>query len=218
MRVQNLEEARRMLARLGEELPKAAQRSKARMVYKLWEGERVEAMADFHRPTQYSIKSILYEAKESTAYRVYIKDQELSQGADETHYLGVQTLGGTRNRLRKSERIWQSRGLMPSGRVWVPTQYTKLDVNGNVPSALISAILNVNGRRSDKYFFMGQPGQERGVWAKQNTGQWLPILLFVTPRQYQERYDFYGRADREVSASLVDIMDEEILKALRDAN
>ena len=220
--VRGLEDVQRMLQTLRDESPKAALRAQNKITRALWEGERLQAVADFDRPKQYTISSILYEqaTRENGISRVYVKDQELSVGAGADHYLGVQTLGGTRHRLRKSERIFQDRGLMPRGYVWVPTRHTKLDRNGNVPGALLSAILGLGrnkGKVFDKYVVLGPKGGEWGVWEMQPDGRQLKILKFMTPRTYRARYDFYGRAEREIAANLTAIMSEEIDKAIREA-
>ncbi len=219
-RVNGLEEVRRLLQELKEELPRAAVRAQNRMAYALKQGLDLQMIADFDRPKQFSRSAVRYDAASlgGPGARVYLRD-ETGAAADEQHYLGVQTLGGVRRRLRRSEQLLQSRGLMPRGYVWVPSKFAPLDQYGNVSAARIQAILGVGRyqRGTDRYVVVGDPGREKGIWQRFPDGRFLPILIFVSPRQYNERYEFYQRAEREVDARLIPILDEELTRALQGA-
>lgn len=222
LEVRGLEEVQRLLRRLAEEAPRAAIRAQNQMAYQLREGMMLQVAADFDRPKAYTRSAIRYSSATlgQPRSRVFVRSDDGSL-ADEQHYLGVQVLGGARRRLRKSEQVLQARGLMPAGYVWVPTRFTRLDAYGNVPAALISAILGTGpnaGRVSDKYLIVGDPGQERGVWERFPDGRVLPILLFVPPRQYRERFDFYGRAEREIDARLIPLLEAALTEALDAAD
>ncbi|NCC41136.1 MAG: hypothetical protein EOM21_17200 [Gammaproteobacteria bacterium] len=217
IRVDGVQQVRELLTKLAQESPKAAVAAQNKMVYQLKQGMDLQMVADIDRPKPYSRSAVRYTKAElgKMRARLYVQSEDGS-AADEQHYLGVQVLGGRRKRLRHSERVLQSRGLMPQGYVWVPTRFTRLDTYGNVPAAMISAILG-SGRYTggtDKYIVVGDPGRERGVWYQFPDGRFLPVLLFLSPREYRERFDFYGRADREIQAHLLAYLEKALDEAI----
>lgn len=220
--VRGLESARVMLTELREEMPEAAREATKNLVYAVWNGIRTQVVADFDRPVQWTVGAIRYQVNASDkgpGGRVYIVDQfRANAGADETHYLGVNTLGGVRRRSKASEIALEKLGIMPHGFVWAPDRSVKLDKNGNVPAKAIRVMLEEFrqwGKKMDP---------SRQFYARGNHGvfmrvgdQFYPFIWFISPRRYEKLFDFYGRADRDISYSFDEIYNKSINLALERA-
>lgn len=224
VRVEGVDDVKRMIADLKRESPAAARAALAELIPKVRDGIKVQASIDMHRPVPFSLGAIMSQLDDRGfgAGRVFVADRFRNGGADESHYLGVQTLGGVRDRRKASEVALQAMGVMPRGTVWVPDKSVKLDANGNVPSKPILAMLaefraHGNARVQGRNFFarVNATGQTVGVFTKIGEG-WYPFLWFVSPRRYAELFDFYGRADKEVAYSFAEIYGKQMDRIIRD--
>jgi hypothetical protein len=200
-RVEGIDDVKRMLADLQQTLPVAARSAKNDVIQVVWEGEKAQAVADLDRPKTFTISQILFDKKEgpTSVGRVWLRDPFDQQGADERSYLGVNTLSGLRERRKASEIALQAFGVMPAGTVWVPADNVKLDSYGNISSTAIQSMIAEfrqwrNVRNPARNFALIK---DKGILTRIG-GQWYPFIWFVDPRRYAERFDFYGRADKEV--------------------
>ena len=225
IRVNGVEDAQRLIAQLKEQLPSAARAAMAELIPKVRDGIKDQASEDMHRPVRFSLGAIMSQLDDRGfgAGRVFVADRFSSGGADETHYLGVQTLGGTRERRKASEISLQLSGIMPEGMVWVPDKSVALDANGNVPGRAIQAMVaefrsHGNARVHGRNFYMRGGVRRRAIGIFTRIGDdWYPFLWFVSPRRYAMLFDFYGRADREVAYSFGEIYDKQIRLLLERA-
>jgi hypothetical protein len=228
-RVEGIDDVRRMLSELATEYPKAARYATNNLIRKTWEGERVQAAADFDRPTQWAVGSILYSGlkADGTGGTVYIWDRarggvDKSFGSDDQSMYGVNVLGGKRERLKKSEVWFSANGFAPRGVVWVPTRHTPLDQYGNVPGRWIQSVMRSLKSAGDYPQFKYLPGNRNrapGIWEfdyDAGTVQYM-VLRFVQPRTHGKNYDFYGRAERDAAFHFGSIFDAEIQKAIERA-
>ena len=224
--VRGLEDVQRMLTELADEFPKAAVYAQNRMAFALRDASVLQMAADFDGATGYSRAAIRYQRAELgvRGARVYLRD-ERGNPADEGHYLNANTLGGKRTRNRASELSFQAMGVMPNGWVWIPTNHVKRDKYGNVTAAKMRSI--IASIRSKDGVYVYDPGSHGtrsfpGIWTAKGPeavirGGWTPVLFFMPPRQYRARYDFFGRAEREINNDLVKILDEELARAIDKA-
>ena len=212
VKITGLAQVAKSLAKLPAEIDKAAISAQNKMAFRLKYTLEAQMRTDLDRPKPYSLSAIRYDkARKGKPAYLYVVDKSTGDVADEQSWIGVQVGGGTRRRLRHSERRFQEAGLMPRGWVWVPTKFTKLDKWGNVPGSLMVAILGTRGRRSKKYFVL----KDRGVYEKLPGRVVRPILLFVSPREYNKRYDFFGRARKEVAQNYPRIAAEQVERAMK---
>jgi hypothetical protein len=217
VQVNGIDDVKLMLADLQRTMPVAARYAKNEVIQKVWEGEKLQAVADLDRPKPFTVNQILFDKKETdqSIGRVWVRDPFDQQGANERSYLGVNTLSGLRERRKASEIALQSFGIMPTGTVWVPDKSVALDANGNISSRAIQSMVEEfrqwrNVRNPARNFALIKG---KGILTK-ISGSWYPFLWFVDPRQYRERFDFYGRADREVNYWWQSIYDKAIQKEL----
>ena len=215
--VTGVDDVKAMLADLAVTMPRAAIDATNQTIYQLWGAEKLQMIADIDRPVSYSVNAILYERMNADGKggRVWVRDLFTNAGATETNYLGVQMHGGVRRRLKASEIALQAFGVMPSGMVWVPDTSVRLDSHGNVPSRPIQSMVDEfrrwrNVRDKSRNFHL-LPG--KGVFTKIG-GEWVPFLWFVSPRTYRERFDFYGRADREMEYAFANIYAKAVQREL----
>jgi hypothetical protein len=217
--VRGIEDVNRMLASLAD-LPVALRYAKNALIARVWEAEKTQAMMDMDRPKPFTLSQILYDRKETDADlgRVWVRDPFLNNiGADESTYHGVNILGGTRDRLKASEVALQAAGLMPHGYVWAPASGVRLDTYGNIGGTTIQKMVSdLKGGVRGNFFLMGTPPRTLGVFIKVEDS-WYPFLWFVPPRQYSQRFDFYGRAFQEIEYHWPRIYEEAMDRALQAA-
>jgi hypothetical protein len=220
VQVSGIDDVKLMLADLQRTLPVAARYAKNEVIQKVWEGERVQAVADLDKPKPFTISQILFDKKETdqSVGRVWVRDPFDQQGANERSYLGVNTLGATRTRLKGSEAALQDLGFMPRGYVWVPDKSVRLDANGNIGGNAIQNMVNefrwygTKALPGREYFLLGGKNvPPKGIY-RLFGGKWVPFLWFARPLSYIGRFDFYGRADREVQYWWQRIYDKAIQK------
>jgi hypothetical protein len=234
IRLEGVDKVRSMLAALGGELEGANKYAQNKMAYELRIVEQAQMRADLDRPTPWSVNSLRYKKAGQSAVEgprtegaaVYFETPwGFSSGLGADEWQGVQILGGAPAGPKRSEKRLQQLGWMPKAKVWVPAVGTRLDRYGNVPGSLISDMLsnlgaNPYGNKSGtpgadyaKYVLVGDRGDPEGVFRKVG-GEWVPFLWFVEREKYQARYDFYGRADREISQRFPAILDYYVQKAI----
>lgn len=229
--IRGLAEVQQMLKDLPAYLKEAGDKAQTRMAYQIREGAIAQMVGDLDRPVPWSLKNVLYKAagkiKEGApnveGAAVYFGPTFGDAGLEPSEWLGVQMLdvpGGTTAGPRASETTLRNMRILPEGKVWAPDKAAKLDAYGNVDGNTIRAMITDLYRAPDgkgsNFFVLGgllPDGNPRGIFAK--TGRaWLPFLWFIDPVQYKDRFDFYGRADREVELKFKDIFDDEIRYAL----
>lgn len=227
--VNGLDDVRSMLRELADEYPKAARSATNTLIKKTWEGSRVQAVADFDRPTQWAVGSILYSALKADGRggNVYIWDRarggvDRSFGSDDQSMFGVNVLGGKRERLKPSEVWFSANGFAPKNVVWVPTRHTPLDQYGNVTRQWLDMVKRGLQDTSDYPQFKYLPGNKNrapGIWEfdyDAGTVMYM-VLRFVQPRTHKKNYEFYERAERDAQYHFGPIFDAEIQKAIERA-
>lgn len=238
VKVSGLDAVRNSLASLAIDLQMARQAAETKMAFEIKEAEALQMVADLDRPTPWALGSLRYKpagkpglvgAPTTDGAAVYFESSwGYTSGLDPEEYLGVQVLGGQTAGPKRSEVRLQDIGLMRRDQVWVPAPGVKLDAYGNVPGAVISAMLSDLGAnpyalRKDRsccknFTWIGQPPNDvKGILARIGM-DWLPFLFFV-PRvtTYKKRFDFYGRADAEAKFKFPKILNEYIAKAIAKA-
>lgn len=231
IRLEGVASVQAMIADLGPGLDRANKNAQNKMAYELMKAEKDQLKSALDRPTPFSVNSIAYKKADATSFTVkaggktatvatgdvkgagvFVADIANQERADDQDYLGVQTMGGTTAGPRPSEIELKRLGMMPAGMVWVHAGGATLNAYGNVPGPTIRSMLadlRNNGRRGKKFFIMGSPGQEKGVYINVG-GNWLPFIYFVTPRVYGKKLGFYERAEAEITANFNRILAEAV--------
>jgi hypothetical protein len=172
----------------------------------------------FDRPTPYTLNSIFMKPSTKTELRVvlWLKDDTF-KGTPASRYLGPEIFGGERS-LKRFERALLARGLLPQGMIVVPGSAAQIDQYGNISRSQIVQILSAlqafgqqgylanrtarsktRGKKAE--YFVGQPGRglPLGVWQRTSFAVGSaakPVLIFVRPKPYKPRFDFFGVAQR----------------------
>jgi hypothetical protein len=228
--IRGVESVRALLASLGGELDEASRLAQNKMAYELWAAEKDQIKSDLDRPAPWSVNALRYkkagdaaslgDAPNVPGAAVYMANAFRAGsrvGPDE--WLGVQIKGGVTAGPRRSERILQNAGILPRDTVWVPARGVGLDAYGNLKGGVIARMLMDLGQnpyartRTKNFALIGPRGNPVGVITKVGDS-WYPFLFFVPRATYRARYDFYGRADREVAARFADIWNEYLAQAL----
>jgi hypothetical protein len=233
-------EVKAMLAQLNGQMREVDRYSQNAMAFDIYKGQQEQMRQDLDRPTAWSVGALRYKkayeapikagdgapAVEGAAvYMANAFEAGSAVGPDE--WLGVQIVaGGKTAGPRRSEKALQLFGWMPKGKIWVPAVGAPRNASGDVPGSLISDMLtnlgtNPYGRKTTgptetKYVLIGDPGEEEGVW-RLVRGQWEPFIWFVDPATYRKRYDFYGRAEREIQAKFLGHLNRYLDIAIRKA-
>lgn len=224
--IRGLSDVRALLAGMEGKLDQAAKRAQDQMAFELRRAEQDQMRADLDRPTAWSVRSLVYKkagatggpgAPDTPGAAVYFNTPFGDPGLQETEWLGVQAVAGRTAGPRRSERAFQTMGLIRPGVVWVPGPGATLDASGNVRGSTLKAILADLAKprgKGRKYAAIGTPPDCRAILGKAK-GQWTPVLFFVARRSYRKRYDFHGRAAREVATRFPAILNEQLERALR---
>lgn len=224
--IRGLDDVRALLAGLDDQLDRISQRAQNQMAFELRRAEQEQMRADLDRPTAWSVRALVYKkagatggpgAPDTPGAAVYFNTPFGAPGLQETEWLGVQAVAGRTAGPRRSERAFQALGLIRPGVVWVPGPGATLDASGNVRGSTIKAILADLAKprgKGRKYTAIGTPPDCRAIMAKAK-GQWTPVLFFVARRSYRKRFDFHGRAAREVATRFPAILSEHLERALR---
>jgi hypothetical protein len=225
--LKGMDEVRALIAGIGGELHEASGKAQNKMAYQLMEAEKLQMQADLDRPVAWSVGALrykkAYEAGGSGApvvegAAVYMANLfTVGDRVDADQYLGVQVVAGDTAGPRRSEKRLQALGVLAADHVWAPAKGVKLDSHGNIPGGVFTSMLtdfglNPYAQTKDKNFcLIGRPPV--GVLTRIGDA-WFPFLHFIPRAKYGSRWDFYGRADREVAMSFKAIMDEYLVKAL----
>ena len=235
IQLEGLNSVRELLAALGPGLERANERAQNKMADTLMKAEREQAKSDLDRPAPTTISSILYKKYGATSLKlgnttvavpnikgagVFVGDLFGKTLATFDDLLGVQIQGGPPAGPKRSAKILQRFGWMKPNQVWVPAIGAPLDPYGNLRGTLISYMLQNMGTNpyapvieDAKFMLMGEPGNFSGVWwkgsvsAKTKGGAWRPLIWFIDPPSYSPRYDWTGRAEREVNTNFTGILD-----------
>jgi hypothetical protein len=219
IQVRGLTEANAALAQLSRDLPRAAVKATDRLVFKVWEAEKAQMVADLDRPRPFALGAIRYKRPKLTdpVGEVYVVNQ-FGQGVarEDRNYIGMQIGGGRRTFPKRSERALQSMGIMPRGTVWVPSSFARLDASGNIGGTTIKRLVTefrAHGRRrhDDRRFYVrgGVRAAAQGIWQKIGR-RWLPLVYFVPTKTYRRRFKFYERGNSEVAYHFRSIYGREI--------
>lgn len=224
--LRGIDDVRAMLAALEGNLDTVSQRAQDRMAFELRRAEQDQMRQDLDRPTAWSVRSVVYKkagvtggpgAPDVPGAAVYFNTPFGDPGLQETEWLGVQTASGQTAGPRRSERAFQIMGLIRPGVVWVPGPGATLDASGNVRGSVLQSILADLKKplgKGRKYVAIGTPPDCRAILGKVQ-GQWMPVLFFTPRRRYRKRYDFHGRAMREVNSRFPGILNEQLDRVLR---
>lgn len=219
--IRGLDNVRALLAGLDDQIDRISQRAQNQMAFELRRAEQEQMRTDLDRPSAWSVRALVYKkagaiggpgAPDTPGAAVYFNTPFGAPGLQETEWLGVQAVAGRTAGPRRSERAFQALGLIRPGVVWVPGPAAKLDASGNLRGSVIKAILADLQKprgKGRKYAAIGTPPDCRAILAKGN-GQWTPLLYFVPRPSYRKRYDFHGRADREVATRFPVILNEQL--------
>ena len=233
IRLDGLESVRAMLAALGGTLNEAQRLSQNRMAYEIYIAEKDQMKTDLDRPTPWSVGSLRYkkagseetnlgDAPDVPGSAVYMANAFRAGsrvGPDE--WLGVQITGGQTAGPRRSEKLMRSIGILPANKVWVPARNVKLNQYGNVNGSVIARMLmdlqlGFVKTKTKNFALYGPKGNPWGVITKIGD-TWYPFLYFMDRRTYRPRFEFFERADREVSSQWQTIWEGYVQKALEKA-
>jgi hypothetical protein len=238
--ISGITEAKALLAQLNGQMREVDRYSQNAMAFDIYKGQQEQMRSDLDRPTAWSIGSLRYKkayepparagdgAPQVDGAAVYMANAfEAGSAVGPDEWLGVQIVGGGKTAgPRRSEKALQLFGWMPRGKIWVPAVGAPRNASGDVPGSLISDMLtnlgtNPYGRKTTgttdtKYLLIGDPGSEEGVW-RLVRGEWQPFIWFVDPATYRKRYNFYGRADREIQAKFLGHINRYLDIAIRKA-
>jgi len=221
--ISGITEVKAMIAELGGEFQTAGRYAQNAMAYDVMQAEKEQMRTDLDRPTAWSLGALRYKRADGPekpapppgviepkvqGAAVYMIDFFSTESkVDPEAWLGVQIVGGKTAGPRRSENTLRMYGWIPPGKVWVPAVGAPRNASGDVPGSLISDMLTnlganpygkkARGTTETKYVLIGEPGKEEGVWRLVG-GAWQPFLWFVDPADSRPRWDFYGRADREI--------------------
>lgn len=221
IRLEGLDSVRELLLALGPGLERANERAQNKMAYQLMEAEREQAKSDLDRPTPAFVNSIRYKKYgvsdlllDTKGAGVYMSDfiQGGSSLASFEHVAGVQILGGEPAGPKRSASTLIRYGWMKPDQVWVPAAGVKLDRYGNIPGPTLAYMLQNMGtniyapvREGAKWILIGTPGNYDGIWQKVGN-DWKPFIWFIPKPQYEARFEWMERAEREVQASFEQIL------------
>jgi len=218
-------------------LPKAAKDAAQRTGQYVFAALRSEMKEVFDNPTDWTLGGLRFRKPSDDKPSVSIWLEEFSgKGIPAATYLAPQILGGPR-RHKRFERALIMKGLMPATSYAVPGKQAPLDDYGNVSGAFIVRVLsdlqafgeqgyraNRKGKRTGNkrtnYFFVPRPGSslKPGIYWHM-PGKLLGVaFVFVSRAIYDQRYDFYGVADRAFNRVASRNMAEALAARIRKDN
>lgn len=230
------------LAACGRLIPTAAATALTRTAA----GSRRDVMEQmksiFDRPTRFTVNSIRYKpaSADSLTASVEISD-DAAKGLSPRKYLGPEITGGPR-RLKRSEKLLITRGIMRPGQHIVPARGIALDASGNVSGPLMTKILsrlsafgevgfsaNVSDRtrkrikgqklatkRTGTDYFVAHShidGEPLGIYQLVGHGHVEPVLYFARANpNYKPRFPF----DAMVQGYATKTLGAELTRALSE--
>jgi len=213
-------QASRLKKLIDNDIPEATAQAINWTSYNLRERLQDEIKSVFDRPTRFTIDSIevIKARPDRPEATVRLKDYS-SKAAPAAVWLAPQVYGGDR-RDKRSETLLRDRGVLPAGMYVAPGSGMKLDSMGNVGKGQMQKIISGLGASFDPYqrstsskrsigtrkrFFVMMKGK-RPLGIAERFGrqreQVRLVLAFISKPRYQERFDFFGIAERFVEEDL----------------
>lgn len=187
----------------------------------------------FDRPTKFTLNSLFLDraTKKDLVATVWLKDWAL-KGTPATKYLAPQIMGGQR-KLKGFEVLLNARGILPDGYYAVPSRKARKDAYGNINKGLLNQILSYSGAQRDqaqntkqgkkrqtkaKFVVLDRNGSKPGgIWQIDKSNNLYPILIFVKKPKYNERFDFFGTAQKTIDKHLKEELRKSIAYSLKTA-
>jgi len=125
-----------------------------------------EMKSVFDRPTPFTLNGVRvkYTNKRDLTAIVWLKD-EAPKGTPAEKFLRPQIEGGDR-RVKRFERAFQHRGILPQGMQMVPAAGAKLDQYGNISKGLFSVLANYFWARNAGGYNFGTTADKRDKMKK----------------------------------------------------
>lgn len=210
-----------MVAAIRKQLPYATAVALTRTAQHAQKRLEQEMPKAFDSPTAWTLKSIRIKSARKTDLQaiVAIKDQA-ARGNPALFWLAPEIFGGRRSDKR-AEALLKRADLLAPGLQAVPGKEAALNRFGNMTKASIVNAINgakaaEDGQQQDgrsKYFVMRRGGQAIGIAARFSKPRMGMVLAFVRSGSYERRFDFYGTAQKAVTA----VYREELNKAINQA-
>lgn len=204
--------------------------------------ESAEAGKVFDRPAPQTLKAFAVEkaTKENLTAVVSMKGRDQGLPADE--YLMPEVLGGARP-MKRSEIMLQAAGILPTGMQTAPGRGAKLDAYGNMARGQLAQILsyfqtygittlnsprmNMTAAKSARlkkigaYFVVSPAGRKTalapGIWQRAGAGSIKPIIMFIKPPNYRQRFNFEKVAEQHVQDTFSGQFEQAYADAVRTA-
>lgn len=198
--------------------------------------EKIELARILDRPTPWILKAFRMRAatKSKPQSAVYVTDDyKNAKGSSHADILAPHIFGKRRNVKRFEERL-RDKNYLGNGSYVVPAGGAVLNKYGNVKSGQITQILSVLGAHTESGFtanttansrkrnkklpnlFVIKEGQGShlapGIW-KRKQRSIVPLFVFIKQPDYNQRFDFYGIAQRVAQREYPKIYEQ----ALKDA-
>jgi hypothetical protein len=227
IRVEGLDDVRQLLQEVAKTSPTVAQQATNDTLKHLYGAQMLQMAADLDRPTPFARRAVRYDQANELGKggRLMVWDQwrgTEQDAANFDNYLGLQMIGGTRTRLKGIELKFQAEGFGPKGMVMVPLPPLQRDVYGNVSNAMYTTILNGLKRTNEKdkgrgvgrfIYLKGDKYGTPSIWRVMPDGGFEMLIAWMRPRDYRARFDFYGRADREIAYAFATIWPKAVDRA-----
>ena len=192
---------------------------------------------DRPKPLTRSGTYIVRATKQRLIAEVGLKQR--GRGGPVNEYLQAQVLGGRRP-MKRSELSLARAGVLPTGKQTRPGSGARLDAHGNMSRGQIVQILSffkARGARTGQktaaaklerakarrraavdYFAVpdGTPGLASGVWQRIG-GRVQPVLIFIDPPAYRQRYAFGRVAQASADTNLARHAEAAMRRALATA-
>lgn len=199
------------------------------------DAEQKAIISTFDRPTKFTVNAVFYAGAQRRdnpiTAKVWLKDHATkSRGAGK--YLQPQIFGGQRG-LKGFEELLKARGVLPAGYYVVPSKKVKKDAYGNINKGVLNQILSYSGaqrdraqntrqgaKRQQKQRFIlldARDGMPGGIWQITADSRLFPMLIFVKAPRYNNRFDFFGVAEKTVNKHLRPVFDKWLDQALKTA-
>jgi len=196
-----------LAATIPPQYRKAAAVATTRTAWDVREGLMAGMQQAFDRPTPFTMRAWRVDgAKAGEQVEAVVWAAPL-----QARYLFWQIDGG--NRRTKG---FEGKMGLHGGEAAIPTDQATKDGYGNMPLSFIKRVAGDNRTgNSDKRFFAGTPkggNRAEGVWARVGENKRLvPLMIFASEAQYQERFDMSAIAGRTVDAKF----ESQLLRALQ---
>lgn len=217
--MKGLDALKRSIANLEKQTRYAASVALTRTAQSVAKAEEREVVGVFDRPTTFTRRAFGVTRATPAKLTATIFIRPIQAG-----YLAPQIAGGARNQ-KKMEAAFSSQTGAPGG-YWVPGPGIKLNASGNMTIAQIKEIaksVKASGRYGEVFVGVPHPGMTFGLYArKRGAGKRskvgiVPLLLQAKAPRYQNRFDFFGVANKVVDAEFARQFSEALDKALRTA-